>query len=137
MARPDVAVLQGKTVPYIAEIEAAKHIKPKVPAGLISTCNMCKWHYPPYAGNEKYDLDGAILFVVLCSESLSNPASQKTKQLRGFQSHFETAKGCLRKWIICAGADVDATFAEFKKQFEAYISGDALPATNAAPAHTE
>jgi hypothetical protein len=83
-----------------------------------SVCFFCKWHYPPYAGNDKFDLAGAVLFVVLCSEALSQPASKKGKQLLEFTNHFKTAPGCLSKWIICAGSDVDATFAEFKQKFE-------------------
>lgn len=120
MGRPDVAVLglPRAAVPYIAEIEAGKHIKPKVPAGLIGACNMSKWHYPPAPYKGKFDLAGAVLFVVLCSESLSNPLSRKAQQLLEFQNHFEAAPGCLRRWIICAGANVDATFAEFKRVFE-------------------
>lgn len=127
MARPDVAVLDlaGKAIPYIVEVEAGTHIKPKIPAGLIGACNMSKWHYPPAPDKGKFDLTGAVLFVVLCSESLSSSSSRKAKQLLEFQKHFKTAPGCLSQWRICSGADVNAAFADFKRQFDECFSSSA------------
>jgi hypothetical protein len=79
---------------------------------------MSRWHYPPAPYTGKFDLTHAILFVVLCSSSLADPLSSKAQQLIEFQKHFKTAPGCLAKWIICSGADADATFADFKQRFE-------------------
>jgi hypothetical protein len=110
----------GRMKPYLVEIEASDHIKPKVPAGLIGTTNMCRWFFPSKEYEHGYDLAGAVLFVVLCSSSFANPMSQKAEQTEEFRTRFQVAPGCLGEggWQICLGETPDAAFAAFKDRFE-------------------
>ena len=119
MTRADVAVIDEHRflVPYLVEIEAQKYIKPKIPTGLIGTTNMCRSFYRRKDYKTEYELWGAVLFVVLCSESYGDPNSKKRKQLAQVRRHFQHGSGCLRAWYICEGATVDEAFDAFKTCF--------------------
>jgi len=120
MARADNAVFDKsqQMTPYLVEIEASEHIKPKVPAGLIGTTNMCRWFFPPKEYEHGYDLKDTVFFVVLCSGSFANPMSQKAEQTQEFRTRFQAAPGCLSQWHLCLGATPDAAFSAFQERFE-------------------
>ncbi len=119
MSQSDLAVFNEakRSVPYLIEIETGKQVKPKTPAGIIATTNMCRWFYPAMDCSTKYDLSGSTLFVVLCSKSFSNQRSKKLLQLQTFQSAFKLPDGCLNNWVVCFGDSVDSTFESWREQF--------------------
>ncbi len=123
MSQADLAIINNKLriVPYLVEIETGKQIRPKTPAGIISAINMCRWYYQSIDYKNKFDLSGVVLFILLCSEYFDNKRSRKAAQLEVFQNNYQISQGCLRKWIICSGHDVDSTFNEFKTKFESLI----------------
>jgi len=90
MSQADAAVINKnqKAVPYLVEIETGKQIEPKTPAGIISATNMCRWYYPSTDYENRFDLFGAVLFVLLCSESFADESSSKSAQLAEFQRRY-------------------------------------------------
>lgn len=123
MVQSDVAVIDSatNTVPILIEIETTS-INPKTPAGIISATNICRWYYPPNDYQNKHSLKGAVLFVVLSSESFGNPKSKKKEQLTYFSQSFRKTKGCLDDWYICLGVDPVAALREFKRQFREHLN---------------